>query len=407
MQIEKVHLYVEKYNRNEKELWLDFIQEDEFFYFREMGDYTSSMHLSTPLYNPSMLLVHNCFPMKRLHEGMIITIHMSNLMKFRMQHTEISEEDGQQVSHRPALVFLEIDNGNLFAQMIDAESTLVSEHTPKEFMRSLRPSWDGCPCALENLGDNFELRIWNVGQGNTNSISDKTNLTLFDFGASMYYSYSDLRKIIQDHKNIITGIDRISLIISHWDCDHFNLLLASDDCFLKNICCVFYPPTVTTLTAKQVAARIEANCPYRVVIAPAKQVIAHKCGLQKVCSSSEYTLFTGENSQDKNLSGLLLVVHNDTCTAILAADHSNYQVWNIVYSHISKDKTLHIVVPHHGGYCGRTAVQVSTYPGVAAVSVGSNSYGHPRSKIIAEYRAAHYHVQRTDHTNQDIVIPFW
>lgn len=83
--------------------------------------------------------------------------------------------------------------------------------------------------------------MWDVGQGNTNCISDKTNLTIFDFGTSFYYSKTKQNAILNAHKEFIKGHDRVSLIISHWDIDHYNLFCVASDEFLENICCIFYP----------------------------------------------------------------------------------------------------------------------------------------------------------------------
>lgn len=402
MRIEKAHLYVEKYSRRDQEMLLDFVREDEFLYFRNYGDYVSSMKLSEH-YEPTMLLLYGCMPKRRIREGDIITTDMDRLLTLR-------REEGAPSSNRsaelPASVCFEFQNGAHFANLFDDAGSSVSGHVDKDFITHLESAWESSPCALDDLDSSFELRVWNVGQGNTNSIFDGRNLTLFDFGASMYCSKTQLQSIIHRHTALFKNKPRTSLIISHWDIDHYNLLCAVDDTFLRDLCCVFCPPDVIGLTAAQIAARMNI-CRYRFAVPPALRISHGKYGIREYFTRNQYTLFTGEAGRDKNKSGLLLAIHTTTSAAFLTADHTNYQVWDQMYSYIKRRtdiQTLHIVVPHHGGSCGKTAVQVGAPSGIAAVSVGSNNYGHPHRAALNTYKIAKYHVLRTDRSG-DIIIP--
>lgn len=405
MRIERAHLYVEKYSRYSHELILDFTQEDEFIFFRNQGDYTPEMHLPRNRFEPTILIVHDCAPTHKIREGMILVVGMDELIGLAsaIRHSNFSDQDV--VQSRARMIFGEIDNGTDFAKLIDNAEILVTNNIPENLYYHLTPTWSGPPCALEELQDDFELRIWDVGQGSTNSISDRDNLALFDFGASIHFSQSRREAIMRKHATLLAGKKRVSLIISHWDCDHINLLCDADDNFLQNICCVFYPPEIISLTAKQIAARISKNCRCRVEILPKIRRIRNKCGIQREFSGSGYVLYTGENSKDKNQSGLLLALSSKTATALLTADHTNYQVWDVMFNDVvSQDKVLHIVVPHHGGNCGKTAVRTVASPGKSVISVGSNTYGHPTWMTITGYRRAHYKLIRTDIVGDDIVI---
>ena len=396
MIIEKAHLYVEKYSRTEREMLLDFVREDEFIYFRNRGDYAIGMRLPENQYEPTMLLLHNCASMP-IREGAILTVDMEKLLELRENYN-----DGNQANERPATVFLEISDGASFTDLILNIENSITNYVDKETVFYSGPLW---PCALDATKEPFQLNIWNVGQGNTNSISDQNNLTLFDFGASLYYSASQLKAIIRDHLYLFDGKKRVSLIISHWDSDHCNLLCVADAALLQKICCVFFPPEIITLTAKQAVARIKAYCKYQVAIPPARRAIPRKCGIQEVHRGSRYILFTGETCKDLNKSGLLLTLCSETAMAFLTADHSSYQVWDKMYTSVAiNDKKLHVVVPHHGGNCGKVAVRSAAHPGIAAVSVGSNGYGHPWRKVLDMYRRAHYNVIRTDRCGHDIII---
>lgn len=405
MDIQKAHLYIEKYSRYEQELLLDFVKEDEFLYFRNRGDYAPYMHLSEKRYEPTMLLIHGCVPMRKMSEGAMLTVNMDRLLSWRNEIRGYDYYLEGQDPDRPAVVYLETNDGEGFAELIDDTDSSVSSYIRKEFVHRFKSSGGLGPCALKFMGAEFELRIWNVGQGNTNSISDRDNLTLFDFGASVYYSQSWMENIIKNHEFLYKDKNLFSLIISHWDVDHYNLLCAVDDSFLKRICCAFFPQDIITLTAKQVATRLSTFCKHYVVISPAKRAGSGRCGIQVAYSGCRYSLFKGEKCKSLNRSGLLLALYGEKAVAMLTADHSNYQIWDKMYTSIKIEKRkLHVVVPHHGGNCGKTAVRAAASPGIAAISVGSNGYGHPLPKTLAAYRNADYHVKRTDQCGHDIII---
>lgn len=406
MRIEFAHLYVEKYSRHSRELILDFIQEAEFIFFRNHGDYLPEMHLSTERFEPTMLLIHDCVPARRIKEGTMLIVSMDALMRLSHAAWRANNDYKESIQYQSGMVYEEIYNGADFAALIDSDKTVITNSIPENLYYHLTPTWGGSPCALDALQGNYELRIWDVGQGSTNSVSDQENLTLFDFGASIHYSKLRRGTIVNQHASLFADKKRISLIISHWDCDHINLLCEVDNCFLENICCVFYPPGIVSMTAKQIAARMAIYCRYRVEVLPKPRRIRHKCGIQRVDSGKGYILYTGEKSESPNQSGLLLTLSSTNSAALLTADHTNYQVWDVAFNDARvHNKRLHIVVPHHGGYCGRTAVQSVANPGKAVISTGSNPYGHPLQTTLTAYRCAGYAILQTDIIGDDIVIP--
>lgn len=397
MIVEKVHLYVEKVSKQRKEILLDFVDENEFQYFKCHGDYNPAQNIIGKEYQPTMILVHNFSPEKTICKGSLITLDMKSLME--LQQHQIKDEN-----EIPSSVILEIHNGSSFSDLINNEEICgISRSVPDEYKRIVTGTWEDSPCALDHMSPSFELRIWDVGQGNTNSIYDGDNLALFDFGASMYYGTQKIDNIIQNHRKILNAAERVTLIISHWDLDHFNMLCRVADSFFSDICCVFCPPIAIGLTASQVIDRIQDNCNYINVINPAPKT-CRWCGVCKSYEGDRYCLYVGEESRSKNNSGLLLLVKGKSSVAMLTADHSNYQVWRKVYPDIDKDAgKVHVVVPHHGGRCGNTKIQNDIKPGVAIISVGGNMYGHPKASVESEYRKSGYTVRRTDSCGKDIV----
>lgn len=390
-----INLYVEKYV--EGTLLLDFITEKDFLYFKSRGEETENITVDS--YTPSMLLIHNV-KIKKIHEGDIIAFPKHILTE--MGHMEKQSED-EKIG-----VAIEFDNGDWFESRFNEGVIFKNNKYRKYAIQKLDSSWNAnTPCSLECISNNFEIRVLDVGQGSANFIIDKDSLTIFDFGTSIYSNEKTCLDIVKQQENI-SHQRRISLIISHWDIDHYNLLTVVDDTFFRNLCCAFIPNEVMTLTAKQIAKRIFKNCRYVCAISSAIKGKYRFVGIHKINSTKKYDLYIGEKSSDKNKSGLALVVYSKNDATILAADHSNHQVWNCIYSDMSSrdiSGVLNIVVPHHGGLCGKISLKaISEIPGIAAISVGKNNYKHPNQHTIDTYKNLGFDVERTDWERKDICI---
>ena len=155
--IEKVHLYVEKYDRYKQELLLDFICEDEFFYFKNRGDYVSKTHRFGNDYEPTMLLIYGCFPKKTPRNGSVLSLNMNSLLEI------YHERDLNTTHEHPATVFMEIQNGEYFANLIDSSDNYPkSSHIRNESIVHLTSTEDVRPCALDFLEEEFKICVWNV-----------------------------------------------------------------------------------------------------------------------------------------------------------------------------------------------------------------------------------------------------
>ena len=98
--------------------------------------------------------------------------------------------------------------------------------------------------------------------------------------------------------------------------------------------------------------------------------------------------------------------YGENTAALLTADHTNHQVWNAMYKEsVLGEETLHAIVPHHGGDCGKTPVRRSINSRKAVISVGEdNMYGHPFKCTMDAYKDAHFKLFRTDEEHGDITI---
>ena len=401
IKLDLAHLFVEKYTN--EYLLVDFVEEREFIYFKNNGDYIETMSLREE-YEPTMLLFSNVrgLPLK---DGDFFTVPMKQLIDLK----SIREyQFGDDIEEFPMNLHMMFSNGEQLKQLFDSKQANKTNNTIRAFQQHVKETWEGgTPCSLNNLEPNFVLEVVDVGQGSTNLIYDDKTLTIFDCGVSIYFSKYECYNILREIQGLLDSSRKVSLIISHWDCDHYNLLTAMDDSLISSFCCVFVPSTVISLTAKYVLKRIYKNCRWIRSFKPLPVTKKRKIGMQPVISKKNYELYVGEKCSSTNNSGLALVIKGNNDIAILSADHSNYQIWDCIYSHISHSvkSKLNIVVPHHGGNCGKIKVKhLTEQSGIAAVSVGKNSYKHPQQNTIDEYKNLGFKVKRTDWERKNIVI---
>lgn len=401
IKFKEAHLFVEKYTNGY--LLVDFVKESEFIYFRYNGDYVESMTLGQE-YVPTMLLFTNvdALPLK---EGNLFTIPMKLLIDIKNDDQNQPYTDEQTM---PINIFMIISSKELIKELFKYLNVLKGKRIFRNFEKEVEESWpDGTPCALNQLGPEFVLEVLDVGQGSTNLIYDKNTLTIFDFGVSMGYSEKVCHNILNNISELFKKNQTRSLIISHWDCDHYNLLSVMDDALMRCFCCIFIPSKVISLTAKQVVGRLIRNCSFIRTFKPMPRTKKCNIGILPVIIKNNYVLYVGEQSSSINKSGLALVLKGGSDMAILCADHSNYQIWDCIYPRIfpSDDIKLHIVVPHHGGNCGKIIVKhLNAQAGVAAISVGKNNYKHPQQETIDKYEELNFEVKRTDWERNNIVI---
>lgn len=395
--MEYANLYIEKYDG--KNLLVDFVQESEFIYFWNNGDYSPSMRLRG--YRPTQILFRDISGLK-LQDGDVILFPMETLRKIRREEIQNRNE-----RWRYFTIALEMENSAEYFETFNA-SEKVKYGKKKALEYHIKTTWEeGSPCSLDRPSRIDELWVLDVGQGSTNFIFGDNCLTVFDFGTSMYASRLEIGSIINNYEHYLSS-GNTSLIISHWDCDHYNILTACDESLLEKLCCVFVPEKAISLTAKQVIKKLEENCPHIVSYSSPKRKVKNRVGLQIVSENKNYQLFIGERSSDTNKSGLALTVYGNNGIAMLTADHRNSQIWKDMYEQMKpfkENKELHIVIPHHGADCGRFNKKVCIKnSGISAVSVGKNFYKHPNQKTLDYYESVGFEVKRTDWERKNIKI---
>jgi beta-lactamase superfamily II metal-dependent hydrolase len=384
-----MRFYVEKYDKQEKFMLLDFITEKDFEAFR----YSVDVVIQTPYWS-SMILIKN-ISLSNIKEGQILLIDDSIILNLRKYINNIHNNSNSST----ATFFMSFELNEKFNLNFKIDEPKSIDY---EIYKD-NSSWHDAPCSL--LKTSKKITVFNVGQGSWNKIASDESVTYFDMGASIYYKFDKLRELLDANlqKDKIT-----SVIISHWDIDHYNLLNVMTEYELKRLCCVFIPNKSISLTSKKVAARLLNICKFVVAIKENKNRNKRRSvSMHEEFFSDSFKLFTGEKSKSLNLSGLLLVVFGEKENVIFSADHSNYQVFNNVYDSMDimlKLNPTNIIVPHHGGNAGsfKKIVHV-TNPKRAIVSTGKNNYGHPFNSTRMFYTSENFAWLLTDYEG-DIVF---
>ena len=187
------------------------------------------------------------------------------------------------------------------------------------------------------------------------------------------------------------------------------MLTVIDENILSNICCAFIPENVISLTAKQTVNKLKKCCKFVRAFSSPTPKDKRNIGIKPVIEEDRYVLYIGEKCKDKNKSGLLLAVKGREDITVMGADHTNRQIESCIKFLINsnyKYKVLNIVVPHHGGYSGKIKAKKFSQltPGIAAVSVGKNSYKHPNQSTLDMYTNTGFKVLRTDWERRNIKI---
>lgn len=243
--------------------------------------------------------------------------------------------------------------------------------------------------------------------GNWNEIYDNNKCkVIYDIGASIFSTNLEIRKFVSESKRAFS--DSPSLIISHWDIDHYQSLFELDKSDLGSLCCVFVPDKLITETSKRAFNILKSNCNFiNVINQSPKRAIKRRISLEMLCSDKKhFAFFRGEKSKDMNKSGLALTVWNNRGCAILAADHHYSQIFSDIYKIIPQNLKINIVTPHHGGEAGKIPKQMINpiLPELAVTSTGNNNYGHPKDEIRKDLSYIGFRWLRTDFEGQDILI---
>ena len=109
---------------------------------------------------------------------------------------------------------------------------------------------------------------------------------------------------------------------------------------------------------------------------------------------------------DHNNRSVGLVLRFGSFTAFLSGDSEVQELTHFLRQRVVPDVTL-LKAPHHGSDNGFTRDFLQTSrPEVVVISVGRNSYGHPRPEALYAYEAIAEEVYRTDFHGQVTILGY-
>lgn len=236
-----------------------------------------------------------------------------------------------------------------------------------------------------SLPGDVTLHSYHVGQGMCSLMHNGSEGFLLDCGAGTPikqpgYASLTSNQLIAD----LNRLDKVSMILSHFDSDHHRLL-SWDSNILAKIDNLYVPANMPAGLVKDVKIYP--------IVKPCISITIHLDNgkLQAYRTAPACT------EKTKNNHALISVIHSNKETVLLPADY--------VYSKIATDKNLdirklstesysYIVVPHHGDEASSFGIfKPSSASATAYFSAGNHTtYLHPRKNSLVAHVNAKYQI---------------
>ncbi|OFS51253.1 hypothetical protein HMPREF2873_07160 [Staphylococcus sp. HMSC075H09] len=193
------------------------------------------------------------------------------------------------------------------------------------------------------------LNVYNVGCGNCNEIITSSIRIFFDLGVDIKYNKQHINSIIKS----INFNQPYNCVLSHWDFDHYKLILELKDKYLINMNTFLAPSKIpNTLSVNKcfdVLKRLKI--PYLIIDKTTR--LNKRINLSKKYDIfNNIELYRSSDGSNLNQSGIVLVYKGKNKHTILTGDHHYYQIYDYIISPNSNQLNYEIVVPHHGGNAG-------------------------------------------------------
>lgn len=228
----------------------------------------------------------------------------------------------------------------------------------------------------------FTLRSFHVGQGMCAIIHDDHWGMIFDMGAGKPVLRPDYPTPTNDLRRIASSLKSLSLLVSHFDSDHWRIL-AWDFELRKKIKHIYVP------SGKRSTAFYDKEIKNKVVVMGDTTVALGRHTLLSIYRSVP-------SSPDSNGQCLVTTFHKKGNTALIPGDYAYHRfasdgnpgitgLLNHVYSAV--------IVPHHGDYASSLNVVDCVADSPAFFSAGTHQgYGHPTVYSVNEHLAKFFSV---------------
>lgn len=243
-----------------------------------------------------------------------------------------------------------------------------------------------------NPTGDMKLTVVDCGHGNWNEIETAADRVLYDVGAGRWFTASRVRALV-GARAIAAETRSITIVISHWDVDHYHALLEFSDIELTKVRAVFVPSQVPdTETYRRVLNRLTQLNVNVVALPPAAATSgSKKITLERHSNHGAFTVFRATPGRSRNQTGIVLGIRGHKEVALLTGDHHYDKVLAAAIKIPSYgQRPCILVAPHHGGHAGdpQSAAWLGFFSSLTTpISCGSNFYGHPTSDVKKELTA--------------------
>jgi len=237
-----------------------------------------------------------------------------------------------------------------------------------------------------------ELTVVDCGHGNWNEITTRTDRIIYDVGASRWFNKAQVRAVV-DGRKLLDETRPITVIISHWDVDHYHALLTFKPTELAKLRVVFVPSQVPdTETYRRVRKHLNQHRVAMVTLPPAaRKDDSREIVLHPIWREGIFTVFRATPGRSRNQTGIVLGVNGKNAVGLLTGDH-HYDKTLAAVQQVAcyGQRPCVLITPHHGGEAGYPSTWGwgNTFSGMTTpISCGPNSYGHPLTKVERELTA--------------------
>ena len=402
--MQEIIILVEEYLNNKES---DMESVDVFADFRSERDYyTFSENIGLNTNNKATaFVIKGIKHSKQIAIGKYYTLNLDSIKKYyRLQNIEDSYLYGFELYLSSELP---VPFEELFDKVQMDESDYYGGTAPSVIRNTIVH-----PIELTN---NIIVTVNNVGQGNWNEVTcDGATRLVYDIGAPLRASIKEVNDIVN---RIVPRYHNLSikptLLLSHWDKDHYHALLALKDSDFSIFDKYIFPGNPPTATAKRIYEKITNNNGKTIIVRPGHRDSGMPSLPEIIWEEQCYSIFIGQEHSDRNLSGIQVFLRSKHENILLCGDCGWYQVIHIL-AHKTKTASTgekcNVVVPHHGGgkdktYYGFT-IPCFMNKGKALISVDKkkNSYGHPSKSLMDYLDTCFNDILRTDIEQADITV---
>jgi len=237
---EEIIITIENYDKSNETILFDFLDTKHFNRFLE--------NYKAPLKHPndaSMMLFHNFKITKGFQLGVCYNIKISFFEHLIDAELQLDSE----------VIFLNI---NLKGK--DIREFIILSKVSKQYIyesndHSTSRSSQDTLLSLNNDSKEKELIVKCVGQGSWNEFSFNGNVkVVYDIGTSYLHDKKTVKNLMEQ-RDLDYQKSKPIIVLSHWDVDHYHMLLVADDKTIEAVKAFVYRSYLPNNTSKKLIDR--------------------------------------------------------------------------------------------------------------------------------------------------------